>query len=839
MASAYDKLARILHLEYEQGCRDRAVIGGLDRFLAYWEREAQEESAQIEHSLPVDDIVRALADYGGMAAPERQAVIRRMLDALLADVAQPLAPNAMQSAEETPTAEKDRSSSPEEVCPLPEAQRATRAEASQRLAAPGQGASRARRAVRRRAPAGGEVTLSSPITALRGVSTVTEKRLARLGLNSIRDLLYHLPRRYDDFTQLKVINRLTLGEDVSIAGIVSEVRTYRSRGGTVVTRCVLRDGSGAIEVSWFNQPFLEKQLPVGVEVVISGRVDEFLGRLTFTSPEWEPLERKLLHTGRLVPIYGLTEGIRMRWLRRLIRGVLDDWVPRITDPLPADMLKATSLTGLGRALEQIHFPDDAEQLEQARRRLCFDEFFLLQLGILRYRQERQSQTSWALEMPEGALERFSEGLPFELTGAQQRAIDAILGDLAKPAPMNRLLQGDVGSGKTVVAAAAILAAVRNGLQAAIMAPTSILAEQHYQTISSMLAGEPDIRSTLLVGSLPAAEKRRAQEEVASGEAQVAVGTHALIQKDVEFARLGLVVVDEQHRFGVSQRGALRAKAIDRQPHLLAMSATPIPRTLALTVYGDLDVSVLDEMPPNRQEIITAVRDHRSRERIYSFISAQVREGRQAFVICPLVEESDELDAKAAVSEHRRLQEDIFPDLRVGLLHGRVSADEKEQIMADFKAGAYHILVSTAVVEVGIDVPNATVMLIEGAERFGLATLHQFRGRVGRGEHASYCILLASDASPDGLARLRIMEETNDGFVLAEKDLEMRGPGDFFGVRQHGLPLLKIAKLSDTAILEEARAQAMQLYERDPELSQPEHQIVAASVRHFWAQQELS
>jgi len=497
------------------------------------------------------------------------------------------------------------------------------------------------------------------------------------------------------------------------------------------------------------------------------------------------------------------------------------------------MLKSTGLMQLGTALEQIHFPASRASLQQARQRLCFDEFFLVQLGLLSRRHAWRSQQGRALAVPWGEIDGFVSRLPFQLTEAQQRAINDILGDLEKGVPMSRLLQGDVGSGKTVVAVAAMLATVRNGLQAAVMAPTSILADQHYRTISTLLEGCPETHCTLLTGRLSDAEKRQLRGDIFRGRAQIVVGTHALIQASVDFARLGLVVVDEQHRFGVAQRAALRGKGTTFAPHLLAMSATPIPRTLALTVYGDMDISVLDEMPPNRQRVVTAVRDRRSRERIYSFIESQVAQGRQAFIICPLVEESDRVEAKAAVAEHRRLQEEIFPRLRLGLLHGRMDAEEKEQSMTSFRRGEYDILVSTPVVEVGIDVPNATVMLIEGADRFGLAQLHQFRGRVGRGQHKSYCILLFDDPSEDGLKRTRIIAETDDGFALAEKDLQLRGPGDFFGMRQHGLPRLRVAKLSDTAILERARSEALRVFQEDPDLARPEHRAMAMSVRRFW------
>jgi ATP-dependent DNA helicase RecG len=819
MSSVYDKLRRILSLERDQGYRNRAVIGGLARFLAYWAKEAQEEAQHTTPPVSVEQVMAQLEGYAELAPEARSRAVEQIL-ALLG-------PEVEASSGQQPGA-------PPVALPQPAAPQGNHAPAGETPAEAPKAAP-----PRPKTKAEEQFTLNSPLSSLMGVNKVNQERLARLGLKTIRDLLYHFPRRYDDFSALKTINRLALGDEVTVVGVVQEAKLQHTRSGQALVRVVVYDGTGTIEARWFNQPYLLKRIKEGVEIVLSGRVEEYLGRLVFTSPEWEPLQRELLHTARLVPIYPLTEGLNARWLRRLMKSTLDYWCPRLADPLPGEMLSSLGLMDLGRALAQIHFPENRETLEQARQRLCFDELLLLQLGIQLQRQAWRAEPGPAVPLDHAALEAFIAGLPFQLTNAQRRAIGEILQDMERPVPMSRLLQGDVGSGKTVVAAAAILAAARAGLQAAIMAPTSILAEQHYRTLTQLLAGFPEIRCALLVGSLSAAEKERLHQEIAQGAVQVVVGTHALIQSTVEFARLGLVVVDEQHRFGVEQRGALRAKGDGLRPHLLAMSATPIPRTLAMTFYGDLDLTVLDELPPNRQRVLTAVRDRSSRERIYAFIASQVEQGRQAFIICPLVEESEQLDAKSAVEEYERLQRDIFPRLRLGLLHGRMNADEKDQVMTAFKEGAYDILVSTAVVEVGIDVPNATVILVEGAERFGLAQLHQFRGRVGRGEWKSYCILLSDDPSEESLKRLQVMTETDDGFVLAEKDLELRGPGDFFGVRQSGLPTLKVARLSDLATLEKAREQAQRLLARDPSLSLPEHQALAASVRRFWSAVELS
>lgn len=905
MSSAFDKLRRILALERDQGCRDRAVIGGLGRFLTYWEKEARSECSQSSTPWPLDDIVAALSRYRALPFPARAETLNRLLAQLdeiarrPAGITPPLAQTAPDSGAAPPASPSIETSGvnrrtpaatalreQETVLPPPSTPPASAtasgatvsaattsdatgigatgigatapgatapgATAAASLPAAEQSASTstvapvalvapqsAPQIARPRAPTRPAFTLDSPVTALRGVNSATAARLAGLGIVTIRDLLYHLPRRYDNFGDLKPIDHLEHGDEVTVVGVVRSVGTRRSRAGQPILKVVVADATGSIEASWFNQPFLEKHFAPGAEVALSGKVDEYLGRLVLNSPEWEPLQRELIHTGRLVPIYPLTEGVGARWLRKLIKSAVDQWVPQIQDPLPGPLRQSLGLLDLRSALGQLHFPDDSASQESARRRLCFDELLMLQMGILRRRGAWRTQTGRAIDVRRDEVQRFVESLPFTLTGAQQRAIQAVLADLGQRVPMNRLLQGDVGSGKTVVAVAGVLATVRAGLQAAIMAPTSVLAGQHHRTVSQLLSGFPDVCVQLLVGSLSTTEKESLHDEIARGSVHVVIGTHALIQEAVSFERLGLVVVDEQHRFGVAQRGALRAKATEYVPHVLSMSATPIPRTLALTVYGDLDVSVLDELPPGRQRIVTAVRDNSSRERIYAFMRAQVKEGRQAFIICPLVEESEVSDARAAVSEWERLQHDVFPQLSLGLLHGRMRAEDKEQVMADFKAGSHHILVSTAVVEVGIDVPNATVMLVEGAERFGLAQLHQFRGRVGRGDWKSYCILLSEDPSEHALERLQVVEESQDGFLLAEKDLEWRGPGDVIGVRQHGLPNLRVARLSDTAILEQARTAALSLYSADPDLSLPEHAALTASVESFWARSNTS
>ena len=520
-----------------------------------------------------------------------------------------------------------------------------------------------------------------------------------------------------------------------------------------------------------------------------------------------------------------------------MKTAVTDWALRVPEPLPEPIRQRRKLYTLPQAIQQTHFPDSHEALHRGRKRLIFDELFLLQLGMQGKRRQWQSHPGIPLTASMEDLRPFYESLSFQLTKAQQRVIKEITSDMLRNVPMNRLLQGDVGSGKTIVAAAAMLTAVKAGTQTALMAPTEILAEQHFQGLSGQL--QPlGVEVDLLTGSIPAAEKATIYERLASGETRVVIGTHALIQEAVTFQKLGLAVIDEQHRFGVEQRGALRGKGVETSqgqpnPHLLVMSATPIPRTLALSLYGDLDLSILDEMPPGRQEIKTTWLNSAQRERAYSFVRRQVEEGRQAYIIYPLVEESDKIDAKAAVEEYERLQTQVFPDLKLGLIHGRLKASEKEEAMRAFHAGETNILVSTSVIEVGVDVPNSTMIVIEGANRFGLAQLHQFRGRVGRGEYQSYCLLIADTESADAEDRLSALTQTNDGFVLAEKDLEIRGPGEFFGRRQSGLPELKLASLLDMNTLEIAREEAIALFDHDPNLELPEHEFLKERVAQFW------
>ncbi len=711
--------------------------------------------------------------------------------------------------------------------------------------------------------------LSADITAVPGVGPSVATRLHHLGIRTIRDLLFYFPREHRDYSKLEKIANLPFNELTTTMGMIWEVTTQRTSSGRARTTATISDDTGKLHVTWFNQPYLQKQLQAAKDsyIVVTGIKQRFGNRVEFSVRTHElPEQGDLLNTGRLVPIYPLTEGLHARTLRRFIRWVVDHYADMVAEYMPHSIRSAAQLLTLPQAIAQIHYPESDEMRIAARRRLAFDELFLIQLGM----QERRSR--WQYETAQGNAftieparifidqpavadppaqsdhtpvvpgstlwsvattnQPFEATLPFTFTEAQRRVICEIFADLAKARPMCRLLQGDVGAGKTAVAAAALLVAAFNGYQGAMMAPTELLAEQHARSISAML--EPfGIRTVLLTGSLRQRERAMGQAALENGQASVAIGTHALIQEDVNFHKLGLVIVDEQHRFGVEQRDALRQKGY--HPHMLVMTATPIPRTLALTLYGDLDVSVIDQLPPGRQKIVTRWRTGARRNEAYTTIVHQIEEGHQAFIICPLIEESESLAVKAATSEYERLQREVFPNRRLGLLHGAMKAAEKDQIMRRFRDHELDILVATSVIEVGIDVPNATVMVIEDADRFGLSQLHQFRGRVGRGKHQSFCYVLSADASIQAQERLGVFQETDDGFRLAEEDLRLRGPGDFVGVRQSGMPELRVADLSDTPLIELTRTLAGRLWESDPYLRKEEHAGLRERMRIFWQQ----
>ncbi|HEU5012192.1 MAG TPA: ATP-dependent DNA helicase RecG [Roseiflexaceae bacterium] len=846
------ELGKILAEEQQRGCDDGVVDDGLERYVEAWSRQA---NGALTHP-PVQQTLALLNGYSAMDATSRRARVGIALESLRSLFREP-ANNAAPAAPKKQPAAKKQTAKPQSAKPL---------------------------------------MLDTPIAELPGIGPANARAFGKLGVKTVHDMLYHFPHRYDDFSSQKQIIDLQIGAVETVIGEVTDVRTFGMRNGSSAVEVQVSDETGSIKVVFFRQPWLAKQFVVGRMVVLSGKIDSYQGLRQMTGPDWEPYsDDERIHTGRLVPVHPLTRGLVERNARRIVKQVIDRGVPLVKDHLPDVVRERAGLLPLGPALMQMHFPDSHEQLARARTRLGFDEFLFIQLGVLQRKLLWQGERGYPMTINPELHAELQRQLPFALTGAQQRALGEIFEDMSRPVPMARLLQGDVGSGKTVVAAAAAIQAIANGFQAAIMAPTEILAEQHYkglrallgkvrvprqmtnderrmtndghETGSSSFLNRPSpngdwkediddeqrkrldeikrllgmtpeddldgagVRVALLTGSLGTKDRRRVLEGIANGEVDLVIGTHALITESVRYAQLGLVIIDEQHRFGVEQRQRLKNKGFN--PHMLVMTATPIPRTLTLTIYGDLDTTILDELPPGRQVIKTRWITTAEREKAYKHLRREISNGRQAFVVCPLVDESEKVDLPSAEEMYVKLGSDVFPDLRVALIHGKMSPREKDEVMIAFRNHAYDILVATAVIEVGIDVPNATTILIEGAERFGLAQLHQFRGRVGRGQHQSYCILISDKENEVTQQRLEAMEDTTDGFKLAEIDLNLRGPGEFFGRRQSGTPDLKVAQLADTRLLHAAIREARQILADDPQLEREEYALLKAKVDDFW------
>ncbi|MCC6235937.1 MAG: ATP-dependent DNA helicase RecG [Dehalococcoidia bacterium] len=868
MTADLSLLDGVLRRVLDDDCDDGGVEGGLDDLLR---RQAFGE----QPGSPLLRMFAHLPPEGFRALPvdDRRTWLRRALATIAAEHAKPRRPrppqprNGASEADPAPTSNgrprppRARSGhvAPGEAptpaapaVPTPAAPRAVGSASTRASADPGPSPDRPK-AARKIAPgaAGLDLELARAGTGLRAP---TLERLARLGLETVGDALRHYPYRHHDFSITVPVAQLRVGVEQTVRGHVAKIREVRmGRGGRLrSTEATVVDEYGTpLRVIWFNQPFIVRSLPEGSEIALAGNVKAFRGHPTLENPEFERLDGRLplgaeggaatgAHTGRIVPVYRLTEGLPQRTLRALIAGLLERFGDRIPDPLPPEVRREHDLMTAAEAVQQVHYPDSPEALTQARRRLAFEELLAIQLGVQRRKRDWAGSGNAPILEGRTTAEAFLGTLPYTLTAAQRAALEDVLRDVERRSPMARLVEGDVGSGKTVVALAAMLAAVSSGFQAVLMAPTEVLAEQHFRTICRLLSGEPEpplggllpapflplpLRAVLLTGSTRTKERRDALDAIRHGGAQIVVGTHALIEDTVAFHRLGLAVVDEQHRFGVMQRAKLREKGNGAYtPHLLVMTATPIPRSLALAVYGDLDLSIIDELPPGRAPIETRWLPPEQRHEAFAQIRRELDAGRQAFVICPLVEGSDTVASRAATEEYDRLRLREFPDLadRIALLHGRMSAKDKDAAMRAFGRDETKILVSTAVVEVGIDVPNATVMVIEGADRFGMAQLHQFRGRVGRGQWPSTCYLLADEPSDEAVERLQTVARTRDGFALAEADLKLRGAGDFFGTRQSGAPSLRVASLLDAQLIAETRAEAERLLNADPELASREH-----------------
>ncbi len=824
-----DRVRIVLEGELLTGCADSALEGGIDELLRTQARGEPPRSALLR-------MVAALpaTGYRSLSIDERRAWARRAVATIVHERTEAIA---------ALTAPKPRRATP------PRALKAARAPA----------APRAPRAAA--APREPKLTIPPGPTALElsirqaglRLGPSTFDRLERIGIRTIGDALRTYPYRHHDFSHSVPVSQLRVGVEQTVRGNLDKVQEARmGRGGRMrSTEAWLSDETGArVRLIWFNQPFLARNLHAGMELAVSGTVGVYGGRPTFSNPEFERLSDTATggtHTGRMVPMYHLTEGLPQRRLRDTLATLVERFADRLIDPLPPAIRARRALLGTIEATKQAHYPDSQEQLEAARRRLAFDELLAIQVGVVGRKRAWQEAGDAPQIEGRATAEAFLATLPYTLTAAQQRVLTDILADMRRPIPMARLVEGDVGSGKTVVALAAMLGAVAAGMQTVMMAPTEVLAEQHFRTICTLLSGEPappltglvplafldrPLRVVLLTGTTRAKERRAALEAIEHGAADIVVGTHALIQQGVAFDRLGLAVVDEQHRFGVMQRSALRDKG--GAPHLLVMTATPIPRTLALTLYGDLDLSIIDELPPGRTPIETRWLPPERRAEAFAHVRREIEAGRQCFVICPLVDGSDTVASRAATEEFERLRTIEFPDLadRIALLHGRMAARDKDGVMQRFANNEVAILVSTAVVEVGIDVPNATIMVIEGSDRFGMAQLHQFRGRVGRGIHPSTCYLLADDPSAEAEERLSLVARTRDGFALAQADLELRGPGDTFGTKQSGLASLHVASLLDATLIAAARDEAEALLEADPHLQAPEHEGVRALVRRY-------
>ncbi len=666
--------------------------------------------------------------------------------------------------------------------------------------------------------------LSDDIRCLKGIGEQRAKALSKLGINTLGELITYFPRSYEDRSKILPIAAVSQNETVCVSAIVvAEPSLSRVRRGMELLKLRVCDETGSIDITYFNQSFIKNQLKEGQSYIFCGKINHEGSRRTMTNPLFEPEDAPRLLTGRIVPVYRLTAGISQKLLISLIRQGLELCRDILPDPLPESVSERFKLCKPAYAFENIHFPADAAALELSRRRLVFEELFVLTCALTRIKDAKVRKSGIIVSSPR--LEDFLSALPFIATGAQRRAIEEAFMDMRSGRLMNRLISGDVGSGKTLVAAACIWAVHEGGLQTAFMAPTEILVNQHHATFNKLLSPF-GVKVAKITGSMTAKQRREVTAKLKEGEITLLVGTHAILSEDVEFLRLALVITDEQHRFGVNQRAALVSKG--SEVHTLVMSATPIPRTLALMVYGDLDVSVIDEMPPGRQKVDTFVVGEDMRERIYVFIRKLVSQGRQVFIVCPAVEENEERprEIKSAVEYSKKLSKEIFPDLRVGCVHGKMKASEKDAVMDAFVDGGLHIIVATTVVEVGVDVPNAALMVVENAEYFGLGQLHQLRGRVGRGEHKSYCVLFSDFEGEQAKARLKVLEKESDGFKIAEEDLKQRGPGDFFGGRQHGLPQMKIADLcTDLRIFQAAQEAGRETLRLDPGLKKPENRAL--------------
>ena len=800
MLDFYRKIHQVLSLEKNKGFQNSAVAGGLGNFVRFIEQQGEKNKIQSDLTA---SFINYFKQYNSLPYAERKESINQIID-WLSDQPIELDDQTLQKLflfkiskvnKKTPTSLESQ-----------------------------------------------DAAIYADIRSIKGIGDRNYKYFEKLGIQNIYNLLRYYPRRYQDYSKLKTINSIEYGEELTVAGVISgNIHTRKSkRGNLKISEALLSDSTGVLRLIWFNQPYLTNQLVNGMSIVVSGKIDKYLGRYVMNSPEWEPLDKEQIHTNRIVPIYPATSGITQRQIRNIVKKNLNFWAEKVKEYFPDQLIKKENIPTISDALLQIHFPESVESLDQSQKRFALEEIFFLQLGVLLQKVRWQTNKARCFSLSEKTIENRVSHLPYKLTSAQVNAIKDIQDDLISSRPMNRLLQGDVGSGKTVVAKFAIEYIIDNGAQAAVLAPTSILADQHYTTLSKLLIDSGSILAdeiAILIGDTPQKEKENILENLKIGKIKCLIGTHALLEDPVVFNDLQIAVIDEQHRFGVEQRNTLRKKGDDL--HLLVMSATPIPRSLALTVYGDLDVTIIDEMPPGRKPVETLLLSHAERNKAYKMIADQVQKGFQAFIVYPMINSEDNEEMfKSAVKEYKRIQKNVFPSLNISLMHGKLKQAEKDIIMDDFRHHKNDVLISTTVIEVGVDIPDATIVLIESANHFGLAQLHQIRGRVGRNFEDSFCILIPDNDDAIENERLVAITQSNDGFKLAEIDLNYRGPGEFLGTRQSGYAGFRFANLSDIKLIESSRKHAQYIINNDPALTFPEHNLLREQLFYFWPEIKL-